>query len=76
MSTTQAFRTALHIPFADPAANQVVSTITPGDAYQTGWAAGAAGGTFPTPDAQGQILISGAGPTFSWGLSLVDAGTF
>jgi len=74
--TTQAFRNALHIPFADPSAGQVVQTVLPGDAYTVAWAAGAAGSSFPNPDAQGQVLVSGPGPGFVWTLSLLDCGTF
>jgi len=76
MGTTQAFRTALHIPFADPVVNQVVSTETPGDAYQTKWVNAAAGSAFPTPDAANLVLLSGPGPGYAWTLTTLDAGTF
>lgn len=76
MSTSQAFRVALHVPYADPTIGQVVGVITPGDQYASGWQAGAAGGAFPDPNAAGQILVSGPGPDFVWTLSLLDAGTY
>lgn len=38
MSTTQAFRNALHIPYPDPAAGNVVSVTAPGGSlYPTAW---------------------------------------
>ena len=37
MGTSQAFRTALHIPVIDPGAAQVVSTTSGGDMYTSAW---------------------------------------
>jgi hypothetical protein len=37
MSTSQAFRIALHIPVIDPGPAEVVSTIAGGDMYTSGW---------------------------------------
>jgi hypothetical protein len=37
MGTSQAFRTALHIPVTDPAPSNTVSTLSGGDMYVSGW---------------------------------------
>jgi len=37
MTTTHAFRQALHIPWADPDANEIVAAVVPGAEYSTDW---------------------------------------
>jgi hypothetical protein len=77
MSTTQAFRNALHVPFTDPNVGEVVTTLSAGDTYVTDWAPGAAGAGFPNPSKQNQMLVSGAFPNYLWELiDTIDAGTF
>jgi hypothetical protein len=77
MQTSQAFRTAIQIPLLDPVSGQVVVTSSSGDQYGTAWQTSAAGVPLPVPTAQGQVLVSGAGPTFDWVASdLLDCGTF
>jgi hypothetical protein len=67
MSTTQAFRNALHIPLSDPTVGQVVTTMVPaGDLYPTYWALGAAATSTPPATAEFQFLTSGPSPGFAW----------
>jgi hypothetical protein len=68
MSTTQAFRNALHIPLTDPATGELIIVQAPGgDLYPTLWGAGGGGGgSSPPATAQYQVLISGPGPSFAW----------
>ena len=74
MTTTQAFRTALHIPVLDPLVNQAVVTLGGGDDYPTGWIS--AGGQVPPAVSEGQVVVSGPGPLFAWVLTAPDAGVF
>lgn len=77
MQTSQAFRTALQVPLVDPTLGQVVVTSSAGDQYGTTWQTSAAGSPLPVPNAQGQVLVSGAGPGFDWTASdILDAGTY
>ena len=66
MSTTQAFRNALHIPYADPGTGEVVTTQTAGDNYVTGWAAGAAGSAFPDQTGPNQFLCTDPVSPYLW----------
>ena len=52
MTATQAFRNALHVPTADPAAGRTVTVATPGDEYVATWQI--AGG-IPEAPADGQL---------------------
>jgi hypothetical protein len=77
MSTTQAFRTALQIPLADPASGEVVTTLSAGDLYVTGWAAGAAGSAFPDATGPDQFLVTETAFPYLWKVvDMIDAGTF
>jgi hypothetical protein len=77
MQTSQAFRTAIQVPLADPVVGQVVVTSSSGDQYGTAWQTSAAGSPLPLPNAQGQVLMSGPGPTYDWvATDLIDCGTF
>jgi hypothetical protein len=37
MTTTHAFRQALHVPWADPDLNEIVAAVVPGAEYETDW---------------------------------------
>lgn len=78
MSTTQAFRTALHIPLTDPATGELIIVQAPGgDLYPTYWGAGGGGGGITPATAQYQMLVSGPGPSYAWvAVDTVDAGTY
>ena len=77
MGTSQAFRTALHIPTLDPDIGEVVTTLSSGDLYVTDWVAGAAGTAFPNPTKSEQMMVSGPGPNYLWTLiDTIDCGTF
>jgi hypothetical protein len=77
MDTTQAFRTALHIPFSDPEAGMVVTTFSAGDKYVTDWAAGAAGSAFPSPTGPNQFLVTEPDFPYLWTIiDAIDCGTF
>jgi hypothetical protein len=77
MSTTQAFRNALHVPYADPDVGEVVAAISAGDLYVSDWVPAGAGAAFPNPDKPNQFLVSGPAPDFIWTLiDGVDCGTF
>ena len=77
MATTQAFRNALHVPYADPASGQVVTTLSAGDFYVTGWAAGAAGSAFPDPTGPNQFLVTDANPPYLWTIiDVIDCGVY
>jgi hypothetical protein len=77
MQTSQAFRTAIQIPLADPTAGQVVVTSSSGDQYATTWQSSSAGTPLPVPNAQGQVLMSGVGPGYAWTASdILDAGVY
>jgi hypothetical protein len=77
MATTQAFRNALHVPYADPATGQVVTTLTSGDAYVTNWAMGAAGSAFPDQTGPNQFLCTEPNSPYLWTIiDGIDAGTF
>jgi hypothetical protein len=78
MSTTQAFRNALHIPLTDPGIGEVVTTISPaGDLYPTYWAVGAAATSIPPASAQSQLIVSGPSPGFAWtAVNTLDCGTY
>jgi hypothetical protein len=77
MPTTQAFRNALHVPYADPGTAQVVTTLTPGDLYQTTWAAGAAGSAFPDQTGPNQFLCTDPNSPYVWKvIDTIDCGTF
>lgn len=75
--TSQAFRTALHIPFSDPEAGMVVTTFSAGDKYVTDWATGAEGSAFPSPTGPNQFLVTEEAFPFLWRLvDGIDCGTF
>ena len=77
MTTSQAFRTALHIPTLDPNAGEVVTAISAGDLYISNWKPASAGSAFPNPTKPDQFLVSGPGPEYLWTLiDTIDAGTF
>jgi hypothetical protein len=78
MGTTQAFRTALHIPLADPGVGEVVTTAAPaGDLYPSYWGLGAAATGAPPATAQYQMIVSGPSPTFAWtAVDTLDCGTY
>jgi hypothetical protein len=77
MATTQAFRNALHVPFADPGTGQVVTTLSAGDLYASGWANGAAGSAFPDATGPDQFLVTETAPPYLWKVvDTIDCGTF
>jgi hypothetical protein len=52
MTTTHAFRQALHIPWADPDLNEIVAAVVPGAEYSTDWILAAGTPEAPTDGRQ------------------------
>jgi hypothetical protein len=71
MTTTQAFRNALHIPLADPVSGNVVGVVAPGgDWYPTAWSTAAGlpeapldGQQYARQSAAWTTVVSGSGST-------------
>jgi hypothetical protein len=75
--TSQAFRNALHLPFSDPEAGEVVTTLSAGEEYVTDWAPGAAGSAFPSPTGPNQFLVTEEAFPYLWRLvDTIDCGVF
>jgi hypothetical protein len=68
--TSQAFRTALHIPLTDPASGNTVQIQVPGENYISTW--GDASG-LPEAPIDGEIYARKDG---SWVVVRIDCGTF
>lgn len=66
MATTQAFRNALHIPYADPETGESVVTLSAGDLYTTAWAEAGGGGAFPSQTGPFQLLVTDSVAPYLW----------
>jgi hypothetical protein len=78
MGTTQAFRVALHVPFSDPSAGQVVTVVAPaGDQYPSAWMDSGGGSSVPVAPGADYVLVSGPGPTYVWtAVATIDCGVY
>lgn len=68
--TSQAFRTALHIPLTDPSSGNVVQIQTPGENYISAWSSASG---LPEAPQDTEMYARKDG---TWVVVRIDAGTF